>query len=195
MSRHTELEIATRETRTRLTVDLDGSGQARIETGIGYFDHMIEQLTFHGLLDLELSCQGDVAVDSHHTVEDVAIAIGRGIDQALGERKGIRRYGHSFLPMDETLARVALDFSGRPEFHFQGAFTRERIGTLETQMIPHFFKSVALASRMTLHMALLYGENDHHKCEALFKAFGRALGEAVTLDPRRAGVASTKGVL
>lgn len=195
MSRHTELEIATRETRTRLTVDLDGSGQARIETGIGYFDHMLEQLTFHGLLDLELSCQGDLAVDSHHTVEDVAIAIGRGIDQALGERKGIRRYGHSFLPMDETLARVALDFSGRPEFHFQGAFTRERIGTLETQMIPHFFKSVALASRMTLHMALLYGENDHHKCEALFKAFGRALGEAVTLDPRRAGVASTKGVL
>lgn len=195
MSRHTELEITTRETRTRLTVDLDGSGQARIETGIGYFDHMLEQLTFHGLLDLELSCQGDLAVGSHHTVEDVAIAIGRGIDQALGERKGIRRYGHSFLPMDETLARVALDFSGRPEFHFQGAFTRERIGTLETQMIPHFFKSVALASRMTLHMALLYGENDHHKCEALFKAFGRALGEAVTLDPRRAGVASTKGVL
>ena len=195
MSRHTELEITTRETRTRLTVDLDGSGQARIETGIGYFDHMLEQLTFHGLLDLELSCQGDLAVDSHHTVEDVAIAIGRGIDQALGERKGIRRYGHSFLPMDETLARVALDFSGRPEFHFQGAFTRERIGTLETQMISHFFKSVALASRMTLHMALLYGENDHHKCEALFKAFGRALGEAVTLDPRRAGVASTKGVL
>ena len=195
MSRHTELEITTRETRTRLTVDLDGSGQARIETGIGYFDHMLEQLTFHGLLDLELSCQGDLAVDSHHTVEDVAIAIGRGIDQALGERKGIRRYGHSFLPMDETLARVALDFSGRPEFHFQGAFTRERIGTLETQMISHFFKSVALASRMTLHMALLYGENDHHKCEALFKAFGRALGEAVTLDPRRVGVASTKGVL
>ena len=195
MSRHTELEITTRETRTRLTVDLDGSGQARIETGIGYFDHMLEQFTFHGLLDLELSCRGDLAVDSHHTVEDVAIAIGRGIDQALGERKGIRRYGHSFLPMDETLARAALDFSGRPEFHFQGAFTRERIGALETQMIPHFFKSVALASRMTLHMALLYGENDHHKCEALFKAFGRALGEAVTLDPRRAGVASTKGVL
>lgn len=195
MPRSAEIEYDTRETRTRLKVELDGTGQARIATGIGYFDHMLEQLTFHGLLDLEVSTEGDLHVDSHHTVEDVAIALGRGLDQALAERSGIRRYGHSYVPMDETLARTVLDFSGRPEFHFQGAFTRERLGTLETQMVPHFFKSVAVAARLTLHMALLYGENDHHKAEGLFKSFGRALADAVTLEPRRAGISSTKGVL
>lgn len=195
MSRSAEIEYATRETRTRLRLDLDGSGQARIETGIGYFDHMLEQLCFHGLLDLEIATEGDLHVDSHHTVEDVGIALGRGLDQALGERHGIRRYGHSYVPMDETLARTVLDFSGRPEYHFQGSFDRERLGTLETQMVPHFFKSVAVAARLTLHMAILYGENEHHKCEALFKGFGRALAAAVALDPRRGGVASTKGVL
>jgi imidazoleglycerol-phosphate dehydratase len=195
VSRRAQIDYATRETRTRLTVELDGTGQARVETGIGYLDHMLEQLAFHGLLDLELHCEGDLHVDGHHTCEDVAIALGRGLDQALGERSGIRRYGQSHVPMDETLARTVLDFSGRPEFHFQGAFTRERLGTLETQMVPHFFKSVAVAARLTLHMALLYGENDHHKCEALFKSCGRALADAVTLEPRRAGVSSTKGVL
>ena len=195
MSRSAEIEYATRETRTRLRLDLDGGGQARIETGIGYFDHMLEQLCFHGLLDLEIATEGDLHVDSHHTVEDVGIALGRGLDQALGERSGISRYGHSYVPMDETLARTVLDFSGRPEYHFQGRFERERLGTLETQMVPHFFKSVAVAARLTLHMALLYGENDHHKAEGLFKSFGRALADAVTLEPRRAGVSSTKGVL
>ncbi len=195
MSRRAEIDYTTRETQTRLTVELDGSGQARVATGIGFLDHMLEQLTFHGLLDLDLETRGDLHVDSHHTVEDVAIALGRGLDQALGERSGIRRYGHSYVPMDETLARAVLDFSGRPEFHFSGAFDRPRLGELETQMIPHFFKSVAVAARLTLHMAVLYGENDHHKSEALFKSFGRALCEAVTLDPRRAGVSSTKGVL
>ena len=195
MPRSADIEYATRETRTRLRVDLDGTGQARIATGIGYFDHMLEQLTFHGLLDLEIATEGDLHVDSHHTVEDVGIALGRGLDQALGARSGIRRYGHSYVPMDETLARTVLDFSGRPEFHFQGAFTQDRLGTLETQMVPHFFKSVAVAARLTLHMALLYGENDHHKAEGLYKSFGRALADAITLEPRRAGVSSTKGVL
>lgn len=195
MTRRAELEYATKETATRLTLELDGRGEARIETGIGYLNHMLEQLTFHGLLDLELSCKGDLEVDTHHTVEDCAIALGRALDQTLGDRKGIARYGQCHLPMDETLARVVLDFSGRPEFVFSGGFSRDKLGELETQMIPHFFKSLAVAGRLTLHMTLLYGENDHHKCEALFKGLGRALAEAIAPDPRRGGVSSTKGVL
>lgn len=195
MTRRAELEYATRETRTTIRLDLDGGGQARIDTGIGYFDHMLEQLAFHGLLELDIATKGDLEVDCHHTVEDVAIALGRALDTALGERTGIRRYGHAYVPMDETLARAVLDFSGRPEFHFQGAFAAARLGALDTQMVPHFFKSLAVAGRLTLHMALLYADNDHHKAEALFKACGRALAEAVTLEPRRAGISSTKGVL
>jgi imidazoleglycerol-phosphate dehydratase len=195
MARNATVEQATKETRTRIVLNVDGTGTRKIGTGIGYLDHMLEQLAFHGLLDLEVSCTGDLRVDSHHTVEDVALALGKALDRALGERSGIRRYGHAYVPLDETLARAVLDFSGRPEFHFQGAFARDRIGELETQMIPHFFKSLAMAARMTLHLALLQGENDHHKCEALFKAFARALADAVTLDPRRAEVASTKGTL
>ena len=195
MARTATVEQATQETRVRVVLNLDGSGQRKVQTGIGYFDHMLEQLAFHGLLDLELQCQGDLHVDSHHTVEDVGLALGKAIDQALGDRSGIRRYGHAYIPMDETLARVVLDFSGRPEIHFQGGFRHDRIGELETQMVQHFFKSVALAARMTLHMALLYGENDHHKAEALFKGFGRALSDSIAVEPRRAGVSSTKGKL
>jgi imidazoleglycerol-phosphate dehydratase len=194
-ARKAEIEYATKETTTRLVLNLDGKGNHAVETGIGFLDHMLEQLAFHGLLDLELSCKGDLHVDGHHTVEDVALALGQGIDKALGERAGIRRYSHCYYPMDETLVRAALDISGRPEFHFQGAFDRPRIGTLDTQMIPHFFKSVALTARLTLHMAVLYGENDHHKCEGLFKAFARTLSDAAALDPHRSGVASTKGKL
>ncbi|HUJ76811.1 MAG TPA: imidazoleglycerol-phosphate dehydratase, partial [bacterium] len=163
MARTATLEHVTKETRTRVTVNLDGRGQRTIQTGIGYLNHMLEQLAFHGLLDLQVDCQGDLHVDSHHTVEDVGLALGRAVDQALGERSGIRRFGAAYIPMDETLARVVLDFSGRPEFHFQGTFAGERIGEMETQMIPHFFKSFSLTSRITLHMALLYGVNDHHK--------------------------------
>ena len=194
-ARRAEVDYTTKETSTQLVLSLDGKGTARIDTGIAFLDHMLEQLTFHGLFDLELKCQGDLQNDSHHTVEDVAIALGRALDQALGPRQGIRRYGACHLPMDETLARAVLDFSGRPEFHFQASFAQPRLGTLETQMIGHFFKSLAVAARLTLHLAVLYGENDHHKCEALFKACGRALCEAVTPDPRRSGVSSTKGVL
>ena len=163
MARTASLEHATRETRVRISLNLDGSGRSQVATGIGYLDHMLEQLAFHGLLDLELECQGDLRVDSHHTVEDIGLALGKAIDAALGDRSGIRRFAHAFIPLDETLARVVLDFSGRPECHFLGEFRHERIGELETQMVPHFFKSLAIASRMTLHMALLYGENDHHK--------------------------------
>lgn len=185
----------TRETRVRVKLDLDGSGKRTVKTGIGYFDHMLEQLAFHGLLDLELTCEGDLHVDSHHTVEDVGLALGKAIDEALGDRTGIRRYGHAYIPMDETLARVVLDFSGRPEFHFQGMFSRDRIGELETQMVSHFFKSLALASRMTLHMDVLKGENDHHKAEALFKGLARALSDSIVREPRRHEVSSTKGNL
>ncbi len=195
IARLAEIEHATKETRTRVTLNLDGSGQHAIETGVGYLDHMLEQLAFHGLLDLDVRCEGDVNVDSHHTTEDVGIAVGKALGKALGRKEGIRRYGHCIYPMDETLVRVALDCSGRPEFHFQGEFTVPRLGTLDTQMIPHFFKSVALHAGLTLHMALLYGENDHHKAEGLFKAFARAFSDAAALDPRRRGVASTKGRL
>lgn len=195
MTRLATLEYATRETRTSVTLDLDGSGQHRIETGIGYLDHMLQQLAFHGLLNLDLSCAGDLEIDSHHTTEDVGIALGQAMSKALGDKAGIRRYADCTYPMDETLVRVALDCSGRPEFHFQGAFTAPRLGELDTQMIPHFFKSVALHAGLTLHMALLYGENDHHKAEGLFKAFARAFSDAVAIDPRRPGIASTKGRL
>lgn len=194
-ARKAKIESSTRETSVRLSINLDGRGTHKVDTGIPFLDHMLEQLAFHGLLDLELRCKGDLEVDSHHSVEDVALALGRGIDKALGKRTGIRRYGHSYYPMDETLVRVVLDLSGRPEFHFQGEFSRAELGGLHTEMIPHFFKSLATAARLTLHMSVLYGENDHHKCEGLFKAFARALAEAVTLEPRRAGVASTKGML
>ena len=189
------VEKTTKETRTRLRIALDGQGTHAIETGIGYLNHMLEQLAFHGLLNLEVTCEGDLHVDGHHTVEDVALALGQGIDQALGERTGIRRFAHCVYPMDETLVRVALDLSGRPEFHFHGNFDQPALGTLDTQMIAHFFKSISIAARLTLHMAVLYGQNDHHKAEGLFKAFARALSDAVAIEPRRGGIASTKGTL
>jgi imidazoleglycerol-phosphate dehydratase len=195
MTRLAEIEYTTKETRTRVTLNLDGSGQHVVDTGIGYLNHMLEQLAFHGLLDLDLRCQGDLDIDTHHTTEDVAIALGQAMAKALGDKAGIRRYAHCLYPMDETLVQVALDCSGRPEFRFQGAFATQRLGALETQMIPHFFKSIALHAGLTLHMAVLYGENDHHKAEGLFKAFARAFSDAAAIDPRRKGVASTKGRL
>ena len=155
---------------------------------------MLDLLTFHGLFDLNLNCKGDLEVDAHHTTEDIALALGSALDEAVGEKKGIVRYGLSYVPMDEALLRVALDLSGRPEFVFSGEFVQASIGSLDTQMIRHFFKSLAMSSRMTLHMSILYGINDHHNCEGLFKALGRALRQAVEIDPRRTGVTSTKGI-
>ncbi|MDH4122235.1 MAG: imidazoleglycerol-phosphate dehydratase HisB [Deltaproteobacteria bacterium] len=193
--RKTQLEYQTRETHTKLKLNLDGEGAHTISTGIPFFDHMLAQLAFHGCFDLELTCKGDLEVDSHHTVEDVGIALGRAFSQALGTRAGIRRFAHAYYPMDETLARAVVDISGRPEFHFEGAFTQPNLGGMDTQMIPHFFKSLAMAGGLTLHMALLAGENDHHKAEGLFKALGRALDDAARPEPRRQGVASTKGKL
>ena len=190
-----KIERETKETKIKLELNLEGSGISDVKTGIGFLDHMLDLWTFHGLFNLKLTCKGDLEIDTHHTTEDIAIALGNALDKALGEKKGIVRYGFSYVPMDEALLRVALDLSGRPEFVFSGEFLQSSIGNLDTQMIRHFFKSLAMSSRMTLHMSILYGINDHHKCEGLFKALGRALRQAVEIDPRRIGVASSKGIL
>ena len=190
-----KIERETKETKIKLELNLEGSGNSDVKTGIGFLDHMLDLWTFHGLFNLKLTCKGDLEIDTHHTTEDIAIALGSALDKTVGEKKGIVRYGFSYVPMDEALLRVALDLSGRPEFVFSGEFLQTSIGNLDTQMIRHFFKSLAMSSKMTLHMSILYGINDHHKCEGLFKALGRALRQAVEIDPRRIGVASSKGIL
>ena len=190
-----KIERITSETKIKLELNIDGSGKVDVKTGIGFLDHMLDLWAFHGLFNLKLTCKGDLEIDAHHTTEDIAIALGRALAEAVGEKKGIVRYGFSYLPMDEALLRVALDLSGRPEFVFSGEFLQASIGNLDTQMIRHFFKSLAMSSKMTLHMSILYGINDHHKCEGLFKGLGRALRQAVEIDSRRIGVASTKGML
>ena len=193
--RISKIERITRETKIKLELNLEGSGKSDVKTGIGFLDHMLDLWTFHGLFNLKLTCKGDLEIDAHHTTEDIAIALGTALEEAVGKKKGIVRYGLSYVPMDEALVRVTLDLSGRPDFVFYGEFLQSSIGNLDTQMIRHFFKSLAMSSKMTLHMSILYGINDHHKCEGLFKAFGRALREACEIDPRRIGVTSTKGIL
>ena len=190
-----KIERKTKETAIKLELNLDGSGKTNIKSGIGFLDHMLDLLAFHGMFDLKLKCDGDLEIDTHHTTEDIALALGCALAEVVGEKKGIFRYGHSYVPMDESLIRAALDLSGRPEFVFHGEFTQPTIGYLDTQMITHFFKSLAVSARMTLHLSILYGINDHHKCEGLFKSVGRALRAAVTLDLRRKDVVSTKGTL
>ena len=194
-SRTASIERKTWETLVKVKLNLDGEGTSETNTGIGFLDHMLDQLAFHGLMDLAVSCEGDLHIDSHHNTEDIGIALGQALKEALGEKKGIRRYGHAYIPMDEALLRAVLDCSGRPDFVFNGEFGRYNLGDLDTQMIPHFFKSLAFNCGLTLHLSILYGSNDHHKCEGLFKAFARAFSDAVTLDPRRMGVSSTKGTL
>tara|TARA_B100000700_G_C14987408_1_gene829544 strand:- start:472 stop:1065 length:594 start_codon:yes stop_codon:yes gene_type:complete len=185
----------TNETNINLELNIDGSGQTEINSGIGFLDHMLDLLSFHALFDLKLDCKGDLEIDTHHTTEDIAISMGLALNDAVGEKKGIFRYGFSYVPMDEALIRTVLDFSGRPEFIFSGKFSRSMLGNLDTQMITHFFKSISIYSRITLHMSILYGLNDHHKCEGLFKSFGQALRAALDFDPRREGIVSTKGSL
>ena len=194
-SRTASIERKTRETLVRVKLNLDGEGTSETNTGIGFLDHMLDQLAFHGLMDLAVSCEGDLHIDSHHTTEDIGIALGQALKEALGEKKGIRRYGHAYIPMDEALLRAVLDCSGRPDFVFNGEFGRYNLGDLDTQMIPHFFKSLAFNCGLTLHLSILYGSNDHPKCEGLYKAFARAFSEVVTMDPRRMGVTSSKGTL
>lgn len=196
MPRIATLERHTKETLIQLTLNLDGTGISKIKTGIGFLDHMLEQLAFHGFFNLEVMCQGDLHIDGHHTVEDIAITLGKAFVQALGEKQGMVRYAHAYIPMDEALLRSVVDISGRPEFHFQGTFFHQTIGDLETQLIPHFFKSFAMNAQLTLHLAILYGSNDHHLCEGLFKALARSLSEAVRIEPRRLQtIPSTKGTL
>jgi imidazoleglycerol-phosphate dehydratase len=186
----------TQETDILVELNLDGSGQYQVATGIGFLDHMIEQFSRHSAIDLVCRVEGDLHVDQHHTTEDSAIAIGQAITQALGEKRGIVRYGSAYSPMDETLARVALDLSGRPFLVWKAGFTQSRLGEMDTELIEHWFHSVAQAAGITLHVELLYGQNNHHVCEAIFKGFARAMRQAVSIDARQAhAVPSTKGVL
>ena len=186
----------TAETRIDVRVNLDGSGRAQLATGIGFFDHMLDQIARHGLIDLDIDCQGDLHIDGHHTVEDVGITLGQAGARAVGDKKGIRRYGHAYVPLDEALSRVVIDFSGRPGLHLHIPFTSGMIGTFDTQLAYEFFQGFANHAGVTLHIDNLKGINAHHQCETVFKAFARALRAALELDPRSAGVIpSTKGSL
>ena len=184
-----------KETDISLTVNLDGTGKAAVDTGIGFFDHMLDALCRFGLIDLTLTCRGDLQVDAHHSVEDTGICLGQAIRQALGDRKGIRRTGSAYMPMDEALAFAAADISGRPYLVFDAAFAAPMVGTMDTQLAEEFFRAVCVNAGLTLHLRVLYGKNDHHKMEALFKAFGLAMKDAMEQDPRIEGVRSTKGML
>ena len=186
----------TAETDIAVTVNLDGTGSYTVSTGIGFLDHMIEQFSRHSLIDVSLRVNGDLHVDQHHTTEDSAIALGQAIHQALGDKKGIARYGEAHAPMDEALARVALDISGRPWLVWNAAFTQERLGEMDTELFQHWFHSIAQAVGITLHIELLYGSNNHHIIEGIFKGFARAMRQAVELDPRKgSSIPSTKGLL
>lgn len=194
MTRRAQVERKTTETDIVLSVDLDGTGNAEISTGIPFFDHMLTLMAMHGLFDLTLRAKGDLEVDFHHTVEDVGIALGSGIKQALGEGVGIRRFGEAHIPMDEALSRVVVDISGRPSLGYR-VKARGRIKDFSTELVEAFFKAVADHAGITLHLDLLYGANLHHIVESIFKGFGRALDAATCLDERRSGVPSTKGKL
>ena len=186
----------TAETKITVTLNLDGTGQSKLATGIGFFDHMLDQIARHGLIDLDVQCKGDLHIDGHHTVEDVGICIGQAVRQAVGDKKGLTRYGHSYVPLDEALSRVVVDFSGRPGLALNAQFTAGMIGQLDTQLIHEFFQGFVNHAGVTLHIDNLKGINAHHQAETIFKAFGRALRMALTPDPRMAGtVPSTKGVL
>lgn len=186
----------TSETKIAVTVNLDGTGDYRVHTGIGFLDHMLEQLSRHSLIDLEVAVDGDLHIDQHHTTEDSALAIGEAISKALGDRRGIVRYGHAYAPMDEALTRVAIDISGRPFTVWKLAFTQEKLGEWDSELVEHWFQSFAQTAGLTLHVENLYGTNNHHLAESAYKALARALRQAVSIDPRKAdAVPSTKGTL
>lgn len=189
------VERKTKETEISMTINLNGTGEHKIATGIPFFDHMLSGFARHGLFDLDLCVNGDLEVDSHHTVEDTGIVLGQAIAAALGDKMGIKRYGSFLLPMDETLAMCAIDLSGRPYLNYQAEFTTERLGTLDTEMLREFFYAVSYSAAMNLHLKILDGINNHHMAEALFKAFGKALDMATMEEPRMGGIWSTKGSL
>ena len=189
ISRHTK------ETKVELSLNLDGRGSATVHTGVGFFDHMLDLLSRHSLIDLDVKAEGDLQVDQHHTVEDVGIVLGQALEKALGDKRGIYRYGWSLVPMDESLAQVALDLSGRPAFVFNVIFSGPTIGDFQTELVEEFFKALATSARMNLHVAVPYGTNNHHVAEAIFKATAKALRQAVSKDPRSDDVPSTKGSL
>jgi len=194
--RHTEIRRKTTETDIVVRLSLDGSGEASIHTGIGFFDHMLQLLARHARLDLVIEARGDLDTDDHHTAEDVGIVLGQAIGRALGDKRGIQRYGHAVIPMDEALAAATIDLSGRSYLVFQAEFTADRIGSFSTQMTEEFFRALVFQAGITAHLGCSYGRNDHHKTEALFKAFARSLRDAVAIDPRlQDDIPSTKGVL
>ena len=196
MTRTAEVQRNTKETQIRVRVDLDGTGQARLATGIGFFDHMLDQVARHGLIDLDIEAQGDLHIDGHHTVEDVGITLGLAVAQAVGDKAGLTRYGHAYVPLDEALSRVVIDFSGRPGLHMDVPFRSGMVGGFDTQLTYEFFQGFANHALATLHIDNLKGVNAHHQCETVFKAFARALRAALELDPRSAGmIPSTKGSL
>lgn len=194
-TRSAQIERKTGETQITLSLTIDGKGKTDIQTGIGFLDHMLTLFAAHGLFDLTVRASGDLHIDDHHTAEDVCICLGKALDQALGDRRGIVRTAHSYVPMDEALGLVALDLGGRPYCVFDADFATPRLGQLGTDLLFHLFESLAIHGRLNLHAKVLYGRNDHHKAEALFKALGRALDAATQTDPRRQGVPSTKGTL
>ena len=186
----------TKETQIRVQVNLDGTGQAQLATGIGFFDHMLDQVARHGLIDLAIDAKGDLHIDGHHLVEDVGITLGMAVAKAVGDKAGITRYGHAYVPLDEALSRVVIDFSGRPGLHMRVPFKAATIGGFDTQLAYEFFQGFANHALVTLHIDNLHGDNAHHQCETVFKAFARALRAALELDPRAAGtIPSTKGAL
>lgn len=196
MTRTATLTRHTHETNIRLTLNLDGNGQSRLATGLGFFDHMLEQIARHGLIDLDIDCQGDLHVDCHHTIEDTGIVLGAAVRDALGDKRGIARYGHAYVPLDEALSRVVIDFSGRPGLFFHATFDRDTIGNVDTEAFYEFFQGFANHAQATVHIDNLRGSNNHHIIETIFKAFGRALRAAAAPDPRAQGqIPSTKGSL
>ena len=195
-ARTAEVTRNTAETRITVRVNLDGTGQARLSTGIGFFDHMLDQIARHGMIDLTVEAKGDLHIDAHHTIEDVGITLGQALAKALGDKKGLRRYGHAYVPLDEALSRVAVDLSGRPGLVFNVPFTRATIGEFDVDLVREFFQGLVNHAAITVHVDALRGDNSHHQAETVFKAFARALRMAVEADPRAAGaIPSTKGTL
>jgi imidazoleglycerol-phosphate dehydratase len=194
-SRAAEIDRKTKETKVQVSLNLDGTGTSSIHTGVGFLDHMLDLLSRHSLVDLKVEAEGDLQVDAHHTVEDVGIVIGQGLEKALGDKRGINRYGWAIVPMDESLAQVAIDLSGRPAFVFRVEFKGESIGAFPVELVEEFFKALSTNGKMNLHIAVPYGTNNHHISEAIFKATAKALRQAVTHDPRSNAVPSTKGSL